>query len=357
MTESPIHVLYDILLLVVLIIMNSHRMLRTRRYIFIFGLVGTFIFQIKQLQHQETESNRSAPLSRRVESTASISQKDDPTHDHNKPPVMHTFYEPDPKGYCCGMLEDGHQRLLHAWQKSWQDKGWDTVILTKNDAMLHPLFPSLQEKLESLRINEYNKKCYWRWLAMASVYGDSDDDKGGGWMSDYDTMPLELNSENGIKLASENDGQFTSYSSHVPCLLYGSRDEWDRVILLMIELLPEKCNARASDMLTFLKVRQEVKEEGGILWRHSVVKTFPYKHGEEDDTLVVDCEQCQGKLIAHFSHKGSMDTYRNGVYPKAVSDKLGVINGRGEAANLFMDDYRSQCESNANYDGLKLMDA
>ena len=105
MTESPIHVLYDILLLVVLIIMNSHRMLRTRRYIFIFGLVGTFIFQIKQLQHQKTESNRSAPLSRRVESTASISQKDDPTHDHNKPPVMHTFYEPDPKGYCCGMLE------------------------------------------------------------------------------------------------------------------------------------------------------------------------------------------------------------------------------------------------------------
>ena len=199
---------------------------------------------------------------------------------------------------------------------------------------------------------------------MAAICGDGDGDIGGGWMSDYDTMPLELTAEIGNKLATENGGKFTSYSWHVPCLLYGSRDEWDRVINLMIGVLPPEntSDPSATDMMTFLKVRNEVENEGDVVFHHSVVTSFPYKNEfssifrseEEDAPREVDCENCQGKLIIHLSHAGVRDAFAHKKYPKAVREEHGVMNGRGEAARVILDDYKSQCKPNPTYEGLKL---
>lgn len=215
-----------------------------------------------------------------------------------------------------------------------------------------------------MNLSKYNQKCFWRWLAMAAIYGDGDGDIGGGWMSDYDTMPLELTAEIGNKLAMENGGKFTSYSWHVPCLLYGSRDEWDRVINLMIGVLPPEGTHYPSgtDMLTFLKVRNEVENEGDVVFHHSVVTSFPYKNEfssifrseKEDAPREVDCENCQGKLIIHLSHAGVRDAFAHKKYPKAVREEHGVMNGRGEAARVILDDYKIQCKPNPTYEGLKL---
>lgn len=94
-------------------------------------------------------------------------------------PVMATFFE-TVKGGCCGMTQEGHEKLLHAWEDAWQSNGWKTRILTEADAREHPEFKTLHEKLLSVGVSDYNQRCFWRWLAMA-VESNVD---GGGWMSD-----------------------------------------------------------------------------------------------------------------------------------------------------------------------------
>lgn len=47
-------------------------------------------------------------------------------------------------------------------------------------------------------------------------------------MSDYDTVPLNIDAEvDGINFP--NDGKFTTFETHVPSLIVGDADEWDRV--------------------------------------------------------------------------------------------------------------------------------
>ena len=42
----------------------------------------------------------------------------------------------------------------------------------------------LRQRVPLGQNEEYEKMCYFRYLAMAEV--------GGGWMSDYDTLPMQL---------------------------------------------------------------------------------------------------------------------------------------------------------------------
>lgn len=95
-----------------------------------------------------------------------------------KRPVMSTFFTPT-KGGCCGMSEQGHLNLVKAWEEAWQSWGWDTRVLTEEDARRHPRFEEMEQKLSTSDVNEYNHRCFWRWLAMAN-----EDNVMGGWMSD-----------------------------------------------------------------------------------------------------------------------------------------------------------------------------
>merc|ERR1712071_506152 len=67
--------------------------------------------------------------------------------------------------------------------------GWTPKILTVDDARKHPRFEEYNKMLDDVPLDGYsgyrsgyNRLCYLRWLAMAAV--------GGGFMSDYDTVPL-----------------------------------------------------------------------------------------------------------------------------------------------------------------------
>jgi hypothetical protein len=93
-------------------------------------------------------------------------------------PIMSTFFEPV-KGGCCGMTEEGHTNLVASWRRAWEFYGWETRILTEEDARKHPRFEELTKKLDESDVNGYNQRCFWRWLAMAL-----DEDEKGGWMSD-----------------------------------------------------------------------------------------------------------------------------------------------------------------------------
>lgn len=77
-------------------------------------------------------------------------------------PTMHTFFEPVPGG-CCGTSQEGHQRLLRAWESAWRSKGWETQILKEEDARKHQDFEKLKGILDRLDVDEYNRRCFYRW--------------------------------------------------------------------------------------------------------------------------------------------------------------------------------------------------
>eukprot|EP00956_Cyclotella_meneghiniana_P021831 scaffold40373_cov22-Cyclotella_meneghiniana.AAC.1 len=61
-------------------------------------------------------------------------------------PVMSTFFTPV-KGGCCGMSEQGHLNLVQAWEDAWQSWGWETLVLTEEDARKHPRFDEMERAL------------------------------------------------------------------------------------------------------------------------------------------------------------------------------------------------------------------
>ncbi len=257
-------------------------------------------------------------------------------NDQDPVPIMHTFFEADEKGYCCGMLNSGHEMLLNAWEQAWQNRGWRTKILTLEDAKLHPEFEIYQDKLKKIGLTEYNQKCYWRWFAMAAI-------QDGGFMADYDSFPLELDGKKGLELERAPDsGTFTSYSNHVPCLIHASREEWDRILHLMLDSLPEDHGTTSTDMQSLVKIGHEIGvEEAGMIWKDETYRTFGYRRNQSNE-LEVDCDELKGMKIAHLSHKGTTDAYRSKLFPE-IERELGPMNGRGEAARIFMNDYNAQC--------------
>jgi len=257
------------------------------------------------------------------------------TQKNGKKPIMHTFFEPVAKG-CCGMSKLGHQKLVKAWEASWQARGWETKILTKKDAEIHPDFHLLQNKLWEIGVDLYNQRCYWRWLAMVTV--------GGGWMSDYDVFPLGLDSEVGLEI--EEDDTFKSFNHHVPCLLHASAKEYDRIIHLMIDMLPKKRgkNEVISDMFSFLHIDQW-RGRSGMIWSDDVSPHIIYKTNEEDHQWL-DCKFGQTKLAVHLSHHECDMALKEGRYPeieKMPKNLDQAIARRYDAALELMTHYKHKC--------------
>ena len=57
---------------------------------------------------------------------------------------------------------------------------------------------------------------------------------GGGWMTDYDTVPLNIDAEIDGR-TFPNDGKFTTFEGHVPSFIVGSGEEWDRVSRALLQ--------------------------------------------------------------------------------------------------------------------------
>lgn len=265
-----------------------------------------------------------------------------------KKPTMCTFFEPTEHG-CCGMSKKGHEDLLAAWEEAWQERGWNTKVLTNEDAMRHPDFEMVTEKMAALHINPYNVRCIWRWLAMASMTEkDNGAPGGGGWMSDYDAFPLNLDGEEGLRISKEPG--FKSYSFHVPCIIHAPREAWDKVLHLMVDIMPDHGRLPGNDLVTdmylLLHVYQESgKEKMGVTeWKVESVG-YPYLHTEDlDDPRAVNCYQANQAKVAHFSHHDSARAYEKGYYPKLKDLKESqVLERRGEAALKVMKDYKEQC--------------
>ena len=100
---------------------------------------------------------------------------------------------------CCDTLS-----CVSTEEKAWTDAGWETRVLTLEDAKRSPEFKNVNRRIDRIPRGgnaEYERLCYLRYLAMNAV--------GGGWMSDMDTVPTRLSPDIGLP----NAGRFTVYAA------------------------------------------------------------------------------------------------------------------------------------------------
>lgn len=271
--------------------------------------------------------------------------KEKEDNDTTQRPIMSTFFTPV-EGGCCGMSLQGHLKLVKAWEEAWQSWGWDTHVLTDEDAKKHPRFQEMKQKLDLSNVNEYNQRCFWRWLAIAMNRNAL-----AGWMSDYDTFPLSLTSEVGQELMSVEG--FKSWSAHVPALIHADRMSWERMIDYMLTVISPDLDVKLiSDMRVLLYLYENFTEEelNIKIWEMKTYEEgYIYKHVEGSDELVVDCEGTNLALASHLSHYRTKMAVKNGLYPKLEGMRNGnEVEGterRWEAANIMMKDYRETCIS------------
>jgi len=244
----------------------------------------------------------------------------------SKRPVIHTFFD---------SLTKNADAVLKVWEREWTDCGFETKVLTIEDAERHPDFEKVVTIMEPLHGKMgYDSLCFYRWLAMAA--------SGGGWMSDHDTMPTNFPLNEGITLP--NNGTFTSFQLHVPALISGTAEEWDRVTHLLLDAIPRIPGSYVSDMHAFNVLLKDGRH--GIIFmepRFNVQHGFQYRSFRE-----VDCEKMSVGRAIHFSHSEVSQSVQSGLYPLEYDGKdPHGTNRRAEAIQTFLDDWRNQCNDTA----------
>jgi hypothetical protein len=201
---------------------------------------------------------------------------------------MHTFFEV--VSSWTEKERQANKNLLAVWERLWGAAGWKTKIITLADAKAHPDFKDLNRILDTVPLGtnqKYDQVCYLRHLAMAAV--------GGGWMADYDTLPLHIRP--GMPLPT--GGRWTAFEWSVPSLVSGNESEWRRMARTLIEtgsnhqdvnlfsdmMAMQELAARKPPPYTLeLKVLGLDSEHGSSLWGPSM------------------CTSSEHKLAAHMSH-------------------------------------------------------
>jgi len=244
-------------------------------------------------------------------------------------PIMHTFYE---------KVNSGEDDLLEAWKEEWSIAGFKTVVLNLENAKKHPYFEEMEKVMEHMfeKHDGYNRMCYYRWLAMAA--------SGGGWMSDYDTFPINFPMDESKTLP--NGGNFTSFEMHIPNLIVGSADEWLRVTKLLLAATPKLSQTLNSDMYAFLVIRKEGTHNIDFRqpFRLDMEHGFPYKKAHTTDSpREVDCDRMSYAKAIHFAHAYTDRSYDEGTFPVNVTSLKEALTHRGQAARYFMADWRKQC--------------
>jgi len=236
---------------------------------------------------------------------------------------MNTFYE---------KTEVGQDDVLKVWKEEWSRAGFDTNILTLDDAKNHPYFEEMEEIVQRMfDSSDYQAFCFYRWLAMATV--------GGGWMSDYDIFPTNFPLKQGFDLP--NGGNFTSFEVHVPSLMSGRAEEWTRVSKLLIDAVSRTAEA-PTDIQAFKTIRDEENYSIQFLSKYNVQLGLVYTAWRE-----VDCESMRRGRAVHMSHTYIKRAYDKRLFP--IKELIGPAStNRAKAIQIFMDDWRKQCKPSAD---------
>ncbi len=271
-------------------------------------------------------------------------------------PIMHTFYqhidkEHHHKGYTkntgTGMSSDeAHIAMVKAWEESWSDAGFETRVLSIEDVMRHENYDQIREFLDNEAFGEYDELCFLRWYAMATV--------GGGWMSDYDVVPLksllpeeyfgapdqlsedDMEGNNGIPLP--NEGKFTVYNIVVPSLMSGSTEEWERMASALMDLAHEHTKDFYSDMYGLVDMNKS--GDGAYIKEDQVLSKLADFVSDNGD---IDCEKVwkmpeEHLWAVHFSHWNIHDAVVNGILPGGTRP-----DDRPDVAKEFILKFEEEC--------------
>jgi hypothetical protein len=143
-------------------------------------------------------------------------------------PVIYTYFERIPlEDRTTGMLDDDDDRLLAFWKDIWSQAGWKTVLLTLEDAKIHPQYDEWNAQLVHLNLDIFSCVLWHRWMAMATR---------GGWYADYDVVPL-LHVDYWSKSTTTlpNDGRMTVHDIMSPSLASGSAEQWALTLQVLLE--------------------------------------------------------------------------------------------------------------------------
>merc|ERR1719469_1440902 len=141
----------------------------------------------------------------------------------------------------------------------------------------------------------------------------------GGWMSDYDTFPLQIRH---TLTRLPNNGRFTSNQRHVPSLISGSQPEWNRMVKLLFASYQSHTNTFWSDMRALEDIH---KHQMAYIQTNDAIDLYnvysnPPSHMKVSHTyndgawvdldaaynkpfeLKKFCHSTKSKLVIHFSH-------------------------------------------------------
>lgn len=102
--------------------------------------------------------------------------------------------------------------LIDLWKMNWKRRGFEPVVLGREDAMKHPFYEdsiALISDLPSVNPKGYDLACYLRWLAVGAR------EETFVLMSDYDVMNYTFE-------PVRDNRQLTIYEKHVPSLVSGA---------------------------------------------------------------------------------------------------------------------------------------
>jgi len=248
-------------------------------------------------------------------------------------PVIHTFYQRSPK---TGMDDDADDRLIDTWKHAWHDAGWEPRVLSLRDAITHPEYEHIDKIFDPDRMpfGIYDKMCFMRWLTMAAV--------GGGWMSDYDTFPLTQSPFSGDGDQLPHEGRFTLYdkvglAGGVPSLASGSKAEYERILMLLIDnLLTHGIKEKSwTDMYAFIDIANRDRE-AYVVDKHVLKGRTAFSFWKRTQTLS-RCEGVKGdEWAVHFSHTAVNAAGRNGE----LGELQGGVRHRAEIANNFLKQWK-----------------
>lgn len=139
--------------------------------------------------------------------------------------TIHTFYEPIEER-CAQDAEHIRecQLVLGMWRDSWRAHGWEPVVIDSSTARQHPLYDAVMHKANSMPLaheQQYNDRCYQRWLAAAVC---------GGWYSDpdminYSVPPPDIPDDSVVSFCPGNV---------CPNVIYMTKEKYESVILRAI---------------------------------------------------------------------------------------------------------------------------
>lgn len=132
--------------------------------------------------------------------------------------TIYTYYEDVSGGR---YANTDNERLLGVWRRSWERRGWRTVVLGREDAMKNPKYGEYENRFmryPSKNDRRYELACFLRWVAM---------EERGGYHCDFDVMNNGFDGEHG-------DG-LTFYSKFlVPAMTWGTKEDYGRMLELFM---------------------------------------------------------------------------------------------------------------------------